>query len=48
MELGRELDLEEVKGKMLKHLSELFNFNVANGDLQSLPWKQVQQAMNHD
>jgi lipoyl(octanoyl) transferase len=48
MELGRELDLEEVKGKMLKHLSELFNFNVANGDLQSLPWKQVQQATNHD
>jgi hypothetical protein len=48
LELGREVDLDEVKSKMLKHLSELFNFNVVNGDEQLLPRKQIQQVMNHD
>lgn len=39
-ELGRYVDPEEVKVKVLLHMSELFNFAVLAGDAQVLPWKE--------
>ena len=37
-ELGRSLDLEEVKGKVLLHLQELFQFAIRMESNELLPW----------
>ena len=39
-ELGREVDLEEVKMKVLLHMQSLFNFGIIAGDNATLPWPQ--------
>lgn len=40
MELGRVIDMEEVKEKVLMHMQSLFNFESTVGDNASLPWPQ--------
>ena len=37
-ELGRSLDLEEVKSKVLMHLQELFQFAIRMESNELLPW----------
>ncbi|MBL7922577.1 MAG: lipoyl(octanoyl) transferase LipB [Bacteroidia bacterium] len=37
-ELGREIDLEEVKEKVLRHLMSLFPFRLQAGVNEELPW----------
>jgi lipoyl(octanoyl) transferase len=37
-ELGREIDLEEVKAKVLLHMQELFNFSIQTLPNHTLPW----------
>lgn len=39
-ELGRDIDAEEVKIKLLFHLSSLFDFSVRMGIADELPWPQ--------
>ena len=39
-ELGRYVDPEEVKVKVLMHLGELFGFSVRSGNPQELPWPE--------
>ena len=37
-ELGREIDIEEVKAKVLLHMQELFNFSIQTPPNSTLPW----------
>jgi lipoyl(octanoyl) transferase len=37
-ELGREIDLEKVKAKVLLHMQELFNFSIQTPANNTLPW----------
>ena len=39
-ELNREVDPEEVKVKLLLHLSSLFGFAIRSGNPEELPWPQ--------
>jgi lipoyl(octanoyl) transferase len=39
-ELGREVDLEEVKAKVLLHMQELFNFSIQTPPNETLPWME--------
>jgi lipoyl(octanoyl) transferase len=39
-ELGREIDMEEVKMKVLLHMQSLFNFGIIAGNNETLPWPQ--------
>jgi lipoyl(octanoyl) transferase len=39
-ELNREIDMEEVKVKLLLHLSSLFGFAIRSGNAEELPWPQ--------
>lgn len=39
-ELNREIDMEEVKVKLLLHLSSLFGFAIRSGTPEELPWSQ--------
>jgi lipoyl(octanoyl) transferase len=39
-ELGREIDLEEVKAKVLLHMQELFNFSIQTPPNETLPWME--------
>lgn len=40
-ELGHEINPEEVKAKVLLHLSTLFNFGIRSGQPDELPWPQT-------
>jgi len=39
-ELGREIDIEEVKAKVLLHMQELFNFSIQTPPNNTLPWME--------